>query len=333
MSQVLSQQEIDSLLEAMDNGEIDEKVMEETHQPKIKAYDFRRPVRLSKEYLSTIHLVFEDFMKLAVNQLSTQLRQQVEIKLATMEQISFDEFINSIPRFTLMGIVKSEPSEGVQIIELNPQMALQMVELLCGYDSMTAEGEVPEGKDSFTDIELAILEEVMGNLTRAFEGAWRDIVELDSKVQDIETNPQLLQTMSPNEPILLITFSIAIGNNRTFLNICIPYIFFEEMLDKLSFHNWFHTGKTQEKTEELSIKKSLDPVPLNLSVALGESTMTVENFLDMEVGDIIQLDKKSSKPLVMNIENRPYYLVKPGTVQDKMAVEVLQFIGGETENE
>lgn len=331
--QVLSQQEIDALLGAIDSGEIDtEQMVEELDSPKVKPYDFRRPVRLSKEYLSTITMIFEDFAKLAVNLLSTQLRKPVDIKIAAIEQVSFDEFVHSVPSFTLMGIFQSRPLNGMQIIEINPQFSLQMIELLCGYNEVTEESSVSE-KTSFTDIERAILEDITKSFLRSFETAWKEITEISVELEYTETNPQLLQTMSPNEPVLLVTFSVGLDQQRTFINMCVPYIFFEEILDKLSFKNWFHSGKEFDSSERGQLSKNLDHVPLNLEVLLGESQMTISDFLEMEEGDIIQLNDKTSKPLTMYIEDRPYYKVKPGMIEDNLAVEVLKFMGGESTDE
>lgn len=324
MSQVLSQQEIDSLLEAMDSGAIDEQKIEEIAQPKVKLYDFRRPIRLSKEYLSTITMVFEDFAKIAVNHLSTQLRNPVDIKLASIEQVSFDEFVHSVPRFTLMGIFESKPLNGIQIIEINPQVSLQMVDLLCGYGSTDEVYQENTEKDAFTEIELAILEEVMAGYKRSFESAWKDIVEVDVTLESLETNPQLLQAMSPSEPVILVTFSLSIGNTHSYMNVCVPYIFFETILDKLSFTNWFHSGKEMESIDSTKIKKLLEPIPVMVEVELGKSEMTVADFLEMEPGDILQLEKRAHEPLVMKVEGRSYYRVKPGKVNNKLAVEVLQ---------
>ncbi|GEN51552.1 flagellar motor switch protein FliM [Alkalibacterium pelagium] len=331
--QVLSQQEIDALLVAMDSGEIDtEEMDEETSGAKVKTYDFRRPVRLSKEYLSTITMVFEDFSKLASNLLSTQLRKPVEAKIAAIEQVSFDEFVHSVPSFTLMGVFKSAPLSGLQILEINPQFSLQIVELLCGYTEVSSE-ETLKNKSSFTDIELAILEDVLKSLMRSFEAAWRDIKEIDVTLEDTETKPQLLQTMSPNEPVVLVTFTVSLGEQKTFLNMCIPYIFFEDILDKLSFKNWFHSGKEFDSSERGQIAHNLDRVPVDVEVVLGESKMDVSDFLEMEEGDIIQLDEKTSKPLTLYVEDKPYFKVKPGLLNKKLAVEILKFTGGESDDE
>lgn len=144
MKQVLSQQEIDSLLAAVQNGEIDSEELEEAEKPKIKAYDFRRPVRLSKEYISTLTMIFEEFAKIAGNLLSTQVRNNVVLQLASIEQVSFEEFTNSVPRFTWMNVFHSNPLEGVQVVEVNPQVTLQMIELLCGSSDIIETKDVLE---------------------------------------------------------------------------------------------------------------------------------------------------------------------------------------------
>jgi len=325
---VLSQTEIDNLLEAMDNGEIDEEILEDSTQPKVKPYDFRRPVRLSKEYLSTISMVLEDFAKISVNQLSTKLRRQVSMSIMSIEQVSFDEFIHSVPKFTLLGTMTSEPQNGVQIIEVNPSISMQMVEMLFGHDEAGPYIE-NTNKDEFTDIELAVLEEVLDLFAFSFNSVWQDIVEMDTKVESIDTSPQLLQSMSPNEPVVLATFSISLNGNNTFVNLCIPYIFFEDILDKLSFRNWFHEGKEAGESDYEKFSKKLQPVPVELKTLLGKAEISIADFLNMEEGDIIQLNEKTSKPLTMLVAGNPYFRVKPGIVEDRLAVEVLQFIEGE----
>ncbi len=332
MTQVLSQQEIDSLLAAVESGEIDEEVLEEAEKPKIKEYDFRRPVRLSKEYISTLSMIFEEFAKITSNILSTQVRSGVTLQLASIEQISFDEFVHSVPRFTLLNVLHAEPLEGVQVIEVNPQVCLQLVELLCGSSQEITSAEATD-KDSFTEIEFALLEDVGKNLAQAFQAAWSDIVDLDVSLEAMETNAQMLQNMSPNEPIVLTTFTTELMGSKTFINLCIPYLFFETILDKLSFRNWFHGGKEIDHTENEALESNLQDVKVNTEVLLGQTEMPLENFLQLEVGDIIQLDGKTSQPLVMSIEHLPYCLVKPGVKGKNMAIEILQYIGGETANE
>lgn len=330
MKPVLSQEEIDALMEGLKSGEIDAAELEEKEQTKVKDYDFKRPIRLSKEYIATLNMVFEEYAKMIGNLLTTQVHQNVTVELKSIEQVSFDEFLHSVPRFTMMGIFHAAPQPGIQIVELNPQICFQLVELLCGnIDGMNFSKQIE--KDHFTEIEMAILEDVMLQFGIAFQAAWRDIVVLDTAMDAMETNSQMIQTMSPNEPVAMLTFRITVMGNQSFFNLCIPYVFFESILEKLSLRNWFHNGKGTDETDVEKMKRGLQGVPLAVEVELGKTTITLENFLQLELGDIIPLEKKTTEPLILSVEKQPYSWVKPGIQGTKMAVEILQEIGGEEE--
>ena len=327
MNPVLSQEEIDALMAGMQSGEIDVTVLEEKEQVRVKQYDFKRPVRLSKEYITTLTMVFEEYAKIAENLLTTQLQSSVSMDLKSIEQVSFDEFLHSVPYFTMMGVFHASPQPGIQIVEMNPQICFQLVEIMCGSaDEASSMKEVT--KTYFTEIERAILEDIIEQFGMAFQNAWRDIVDMDVALDSMETNSQLIQSISPNEPVSLITFEIELLGNTSFLNLCIPYIFYESMLEKLSFRNWFHSGKEADASDHEYLEKSLQAVELNVEVTLGKTELSLENFLQLEIGDIVPLQKRTSDPLVLSIEKQPYYLVKPGMLEDQMAVEVLQDIGG-----
>lgn len=337
MDQVLSQQEIDRLLTAMSSGEIDQQAIEEENeQTKVKSYDFRRPTKLSKEYINTLHMIFEDFSKMGSNVMSTQLRTNVSLQLAAIEQISYDEFIHSIPKFTLLGLLQSKPASGIQMIEINPQLCMLLVEILCGGIEICQQLdtlEEVEDKKSFTDIELAVLEEVVNHLATAFKNSWKDIVELSTELEAMDTNPQLLQNMSPNEPVVLVTFTVKILKVQTFINLCIPYVFFEGIIDKLSFRNWFDTNQVASQEDSEELQKSLNNVQLELEVLLGKAQMNLSDFLHLAVGDVIKLNRKITEPLDTFIEGKPFYQVIPGKKDDQFAVELIDKIEGDQKDE
>ncbi len=324
MKQVLSQQEIDSLLNALTTGEIDPVAIEEETN-KVRNYDFRRPIKLSKEYINTLYLILENFTKIADNILSTQIRANVSINLASLEQISYDEFIRSIPRFTLAAIFHSENLGGSQIMEINPQLCLQVVEIMCGGAEVTGE-DMSSDKDGFTDIELSILQELVENLLRAFESAWSEIIPIKTVIDSIDTNPQLTQTMSPNEPVVLSTYTVELYGSKSFMNICIPYKSFEHILDKLSFKSWFDFDKETESDNRNVLGEKIKALDVNLEVLMGKAELTVSDFLDLEKGDVFKLDLKTTDPLELYIEDKPYFWVKPGHIKDKFGVEILQYI-------
>ncbi|NLY47017.1 MAG: flagellar motor switch protein FliM [Tissierella sp.] len=331
MKQVLSQQEIDSLLAALDTGEIDsETVLEEKEVDKVKSYDFRRPIKLSKEYINTLYMIFENFSKIAGNLLSSQIRSNAKIALGGVEQISYDEFLRSIPRSTLLGMFRSKPLTGIQLLEINPQFCMQAIDLMCGgFEKTTI--DMPADKERFTDIELGILEEIVISILRSFEAAWAEIIEIETELDSLETNPQLIQNMSPNEPVILISFIVDVLDNRSFMNICIPYVSFENVIDKLSMKNWFDFDKEINENSQEILKERIMSSVANLEVVLGKSIITVDDFLHLEAGDILQLDLKTTDPLKMYVEDKLHYLVRPGEINSRLAVQVLQYIEEDVE--
>lgn len=332
MDQVLTQQEIDSLLNAMNNGEIVEEKAEKEEELKVKSYDFRRPTKLPKEYVNTLHMIFEDFSKVSSNVLSTLLRSTINLNLASIEQISYDEFIHSVPRFTLLGLFHSEPLKGIQILEINPQLCMLIVELLCGgVDIGKQDNLFVKAKDSFTDIELILLKEIVVEMTKIYENVWKDIIELQTEFDELDSNPQLLQNMSPNEPVVMITFTVRIGGIDSFINICVPYVFFEGLTDKLSFHNWFDSNQEYSANDERNLKQSMNNIPLDLQVVLGESEIELSNFLHLEPGDILKLDSKINEPLDSYVGGSPYYSVKLGKKNNQIAIELIDKLEGETQ--
>ncbi|MDN7145718.1 flagellar motor switch protein FliM [Liquorilactobacillus mali] len=332
MDQVLTQQEIDSLLNAMDNGEIVEEKTEKEEELKVKSYDFRRPTKLSKEYVNTLHMIFEDFSKVSSNVLSTLLRSNINFNLASIEQVSYDEFIHSVPRFTLLGLFHSDPLKGIQILEINPQLCTVIVELLCGGAGVGKQENLSvKGKNSFTDIELILLKEIVIEMTKIYKNVWKDIIELQTEFDELVSNPQLLQNMSPNEPVVMITFTVKVGEIDSFINICVPYVFFEGLTDKLSFHNWFDSNQEYSANDERKLKESLNNIALDLQVVLGESELELSNFLHLEPGDILKLDSKINEPLDSYVEGSPYYNVKLGKKNNQIAVELIDKLEGETQ--
>lgn len=331
MKQVLSQQEIDALLNALNTGEIDaDSIKAEEEKDKVRTYDFRRPIKLSKEYINTLYMIFENFSKIAGNLLSTQVRTNVNIKVGAVEQISFDEFIRSTPNPTLMGIFHSKPLTGSQVLEINPQFCEQVLELLCG-GLESKFNNVGEKKEKFTDIELGLLEEVVLIILKAFESAWSEIIEIETEIDYLESNPQLVQSMSPNEPVILTSFIVETFGNKSFINICLPYVSLENIIDKLSIKNWFEFEKESNSFDESILVDRIETSIVNLEIVLGKSSITVDDFLQLEVGDVLQLDTDIIDPLKMYVEDMLHYLVKPGVFNGRLAVEVLKYIEGDVE--
>ncbi|MCM8710950.1 flagellar motor switch protein FliM [Clostridium sp. SYSU_GA19001] len=329
MAEVLSQSEIDALLSALSSGELkpDELPKEEEKQ-KVKVYDFRSPQKFSKEHIRTLELIHDNYARIISSYLTAQVRSNVKVKIVSVEQITYEEFIHSVPNPTILTIFKMPPLSGSILFETNPQFVFQIIDVLLG-GSGTGKYKMRE----FTDIDKNIIRHINKGLIGNLKLAWEDVLEVQTEIEGIETNPALNQTMAPTEPVALITFSVDMNKSSTYINICIPYLSIEKVLDKLVVQYWF-----QENNEEVlhesreKLKNRLNVVKVEVTAVLGKTNITIDDFLKLSAGDVITLDNKSSSPVKLLVEDKPYYYGKPGIIGKNLGIEILDIIDKDVEN-
>jgi flagellar motor switch protein FliM len=329
MAEVLSQSEIDALLSALSSGELkpDELPKEEEKQ-KVKPYDFKSPQKFSKEHIRTLELIHDNYSRIISNYLTAQVRSNVKVKIESVEQITYEEFIHSVPNPTILTIFKMPPLSGSILFETNPQFVFQIIDVLLG-----GTGNGKYKMREFTDIDKNIIRHVNKGLIGNMKLAWEDVLQVEPEIEGLETNPALNQTMAPTEPVALITFSVEMNKSNTFLNICIPYLSIEKVLDRLIVQYWF-----QENDEELlresreKLKNRLNVVKVSLTGVLGSTDITVDDFLKLSAGDVITLDNKSSSPVKLQVEDKVYYYGKPGIVGKNLGIQILDIIDKDVEN-
>ncbi|MCH3964337.1 MAG: flagellar motor switch protein FliM [Clostridium sp.] len=328
MADVLSQSEIDALLVALSAGELTpDEVPKEEEKQKIKPYDFRSPQKFSKEHIRTLELIHDNYARIISNYLTGQVRSNVKVKVESVQQITYEEFIHSVPNPTILTIFKMPPLSGSVLFEINPQFVFEVIDLLLGGNG-TGKFKARE----FTDIDKNIINVVNAGLISNLKLAWEDVMEIETEVEGIETNPALNQTLAPNDPVALITFSVEMGGNTTFINICIPYLSIEKVLDKLVVQYWFQDSDEDVLSESRQkLRDRLNIVDMNLSCVLGTADVTVREFLSLNVGDVITLNEKTTSPVKLMVEDQVYYRGKPGTVGKNMGVEILDIIDKDVE--
>ncbi len=322
MKNVLSQEEIDSLINALASGDVveDEKSQAgDAEVIKSKPYDFRKPNKLSKDQIQTIKGIYENYARLLSNSLTGQVRNTVKFTVISVEQATFAEFIRSVSNPTVLGMFTLEPLEGISAVELSPSFCLDMVDLLCG-GSMSH----PSTPREFTDIEMGMLRDILGTMIDNIKTVWLDMIETHPRLESIEVNPLMLQTMSYNEPVVVISCKVQIIEEHTFSNMCVPYRTFEKVAEQLHAKNF--DSMRSKKFSSLyteDIEKVLDTADVDLNIILGKTVISVESFMNLAEGDIIQLDSKISEPLKMYVEDKEKMFVQPGLFEDKMAVQVI----------
>ena len=232
MTEVLSQSEIDALLSAISSGKsldnIDTKRVEVEHR-KIKIYDFKRPDKFSKDQIRTLQMMHENFARVTTTSLSAQLRTLVGIHVASVDQLTYEEFIRSVSNPSTLAMVSMDPLKGSSILEIDPSITFTIIDRLFG-----GPGESPKNLNrELTDIELSVMEGIIVRILGNLREAWSQVIDLRPRLGSIETNPQFAQMVSPNDMVVLITLETKVADVEGMMNFCIPYITIEPILSKL----------------------------------------------------------------------------------------------------
>lgn len=323
MTEILSQNEIDALLEALTSGEMDiDEIKKIDEEKKVKVYDFKRALRFSKDQIRSLTRIHENFARLLTTFFSAQLRTFVQISVVSVDQLPYDEFIRSIPKMTILNVFSAPPLEGRMVLEVNPNIAYTMLDRVLG-----GPGLAPNKINSLTEIDSMIMEKIFTRSLDNFQEAWKNIIDVNPKYEAMEVNPQFMQIASPNETVAVISFSTKIGDTTGMINLCLPHVVLEPLMPKLTAHHWFSKQKKAVGVEDFNnIQRKINYASLPVSVELGNSVITVSEFLQLAVGDVIQLEKSVEEPLTTFVGNVPKYEVAPGSVRGKLAVQITNVI-------
>ncbi|MBR2132301.1 MAG: flagellar motor switch protein FliM [Oscillospiraceae bacterium] len=322
MGDVLSQNEIDALLNALSSGELDVDEIKESGEKQVKDYDFARPSKFSKEHLRTLEIIFEHYGRLLSTNLPVYLRKNVQIEVMNSEAVTYQEFSNALSNPVLLGIVNFAPLQGSIIIEMATNLGYAMVDRMLG-----GKGESLDKVREFSEIELLIIERIFIVCVNLLHEPWQNVVQISPRLERIETNSQYAQIISPSEMIAIVTINVKIGDVEGLMNICLPYLTVEEVIDKLNTKYWYANMQQYDETDyadaiEVLIRKAQIPV----KAILGSSTISVSDFSMLQVGDIIRLDRGAEEELDVYVGNIKKFAALPGSSGDNYAVRVTEVI-------
>lgn len=319
MAEVLSQNEIDALLNALSTGEVDVKEMKDnSSEKKVRRYDFRNPQKIAKDQLRTLEIIHDNFSRLLQTFLSGYLRAPVKISVLTVDQYAYSEFTNAISNPAFLSLVDFEPLSGQIIIDISTNTAFAIIDRLLGGD-----GEKLVDIRSFTEIELTLLKNIMKRIIGLMAQAWDNVIILTPTLEKIETNSQFAQIISPNETIALVTMNLSIGNIEGLINICIPHIVLEPILEKLSTKLWFSTTKKEatEIDKEL-LHKRIKSTYVSLNANLSSTKITVGDLINLQRGDVILLNGTTKDEVFINVGTQLKFYGRPGANKNKVAVRI-----------
>lgn len=327
MGEVLSQSEIDDLLKALSSGELDVDEMKNGEEKQVKNYDFARPSKFSKEHLRTLEIIFEHFGRLLATNLPAYLRKAVSVDVVNSEVVIYSEFSNALSNPVLLGVVSMAPLSGNMVMEIASNLGFAFVDRLLG-----GAGAALDKEREFSEIELSIIERIFSICVNLLREPWENVIKVTPRLERIETNSQFAQIISPTETIAIITINLKIGDVEGLVNVCLPFTLLEPVMDKLNTKFWF--ANMQEKDPKLYgdvIESTISRTKVPVKTLLGGSKINVSDFINLQVGDIIKIDKKVDQELDVYVGNIKKFKALPGYFEDKYAVRITDVIREESE--
>lgn len=322
MGDVLSQGEIDSLLQQLSSGEIDAEEIKDNKDKQVKSYDFARPSKFSKEHLRTLEIIFEHYGRLLSTNLPVYLRKNIQVEVMNSEAVTYSEFSNALSNPVLLGVVEFAPLHGDILVELASSLGYAIVDRMLG-----GAGLPLEKTRDFSEIELLIIERIMNVCVNLLREPWANVTEIHPRLQRIETNSQFAQIISPGEMIAIITINMKIGDAEGLMNVCLPFITLEAVMDKLNTKFWYSNMQVKdEETYQDVIEDLIEHAPMSVKAVLGKSVISVSDFVGLMPGDIIRLDTSVDEELDIYVGNIRKFTALPGSSGKNYAVRVTSVI-------
>ncbi len=322
MGEVLSQNEIDNLLAALSSGELDMDQIQDNNDKQVKNYDFHRPAKFSKEHLRTLEIIFEHYGRLISTNLPVYLRKNVQVSVASSETVTFSEFTNALSNPVILGIVNFSPLSGNIIIDLSTNLGYAMIDRMLG-----GSGAPLEKSRDFSEIELSIIEKIMIVCMQLMREPWKNVLDVNPILDRLETNPQFAQIISPNDMVAIVTLNMKIGEVQGFMNMCLPYFTLEDIMDKLNTRFWYaNMQEHKDEAYEQYIESLIQRVDIPVKAVLGKSVVSVSDFINLQIGDVIRLDTHLDSELPVYVGNIRKFTALPGASKDDYAVRVTSVI-------
>lgn len=325
MGEILSQNEIDELLNALNSGDTSNIVRENDKSVKdAKNYNFARPSKFNKEQLRALEIIFENYSRVISSFLSGYLRTSTSIEVVNAEQVTYGEFNNSLVNPVILSIIEFKPFKGSIILEMSANLGFSIIDRILGGPGLS----IKKLRD-FSEIEKILLERVVLQLVNYLVEPWENISPIEPRLEKIETNSQLAQIISPNEMMALVTLSVKIGTIEGLINFCIPHIVIEPSMKRLNTKYWFTTKTVKEDTSiyKEKIETQLEETEVPVSVLIGKTNINIGDFLNLQVGDIIPVDSYISSDLNVMVGNLLKFQGKPGVSRGKNAIQITSLVG------
>lgn len=323
MAKILSQEEIDSLLNVVEEdggvGAIDKT--EVIQEKQVVVYDFRRPNRVSREQLRSFRSIHDKMARNLSNQISAIMRSIVEITLHSVEQMTYGEFLLSLPTPTSFNVFSMKPLDGAGVLEMNPSIAFPMIDRLLG-----GRGDQYSDAREFTNIELNLLDTILSQIMKNLKESWAAVAEIFPAIEAKESSPNVVQIVAQNEVVVMVVMEIVIGHSSGMMNICYPVISLETILSRLSSRDLMMSETSGKKSRNRELQALIGGADVHVAAILGGTNLDLKKILELNVGDVIMLDKIADDSVTVNIDGREKYIATIGLQRFRKTIQIREEI-------
>jgi flagellar motor switch protein FliM len=329
LSDILDQTEVEALLAAVDAGSVAAPAQAATATAPfwskgkahvdVQVYDFKRPERVSKDQMRALEALHEGFGRNFGAALSGYLRTIIEVSVAHIEQLTYSEFIHSLPNPTCFNLLKAEQLDGQVCLEISPLIIYPIIDRLLG--GSNADLFIPQRP--LTQIEQRLVQRITDRATHFLSETWSNLTPVTFTMQDFESNPQLVQIVPPNETVVVIGFELKMGNRAGTMGLCIPYNVIEPVMGVLAAQNWFtYQRKVGHDDHQRKLKNNLESAVVEMRALLAKTHLSMNDLISLQVGDIITTAKESTQDVLVQVEGRNKFLGQMGQFKGRRAIRV-----------
>lgn len=318
MADILSQEEIDALLEVVEEeGDTLSSEAEPSDTRQVILYDFKRPNRVSKEQLRAVKGIHDKMARNLASQISSIMRSIVEIQLHSVDQMTYGEFLMSLPSPTSFNVFSIKPLDGNCIIEINPSIAFPMIDRLLG-----GLGESYESTRELTDIELNLLDAILRIIMQRLKEGWAPITDMYPTVETKESSPNVVQIVSQNEIVIMVVMEIIIGNSSGMINLCYPVIYLEPILSRLANRDIMLGETSAKKSRNKELNTLISRAEVFIESIIGQAELSVGELLELKKGDIIRLDRAADDKAIVMIDKKELFLAEIGLHRFRKSIKI-----------
>ncbi|HML37280.1 MAG TPA: FliM/FliN family flagellar motor switch protein [Bacillota bacterium] len=329
MSEILSQSQIDMLLSSLTSGEQDIAEQEQTSGKKVKEYDFRSPKLFTREQLKLLYSIYENYARILSSHITGVLQTYTLIEIIEVEEQHYYEFNNALPDSVLMGVIdfavkEDHSEEDLVLLDISKDIGFCCIDRLLG-----GLGKPLEADRDYTEIEIGILEHLVKGMVNLMKTVWRDYLEIAPRLMKLETNARILQGIGADENVVIVVMNILVNETQGKLNICIPAVTLDNVFKMRSAQSKRKERRGDQLTDaqrRADIMREISESDLEVTGILGTIDVMSRDLLDLEVGDIIKLNKPENSMVDLAVGETVWFRGEMGAHNKKRAVAIKETI-------